>query len=179
MVLLVVAGIGGAVYLRSNAVPAGTSAFIDGHGISYSSSDGTYTAQLPQLPTLTQEPVTVGQYSGVMALATVQTDDYEIGTASMPMPVAVPPDRVDAALDESMREGLASISDGKTGTPRHFMRDGYPAAEVSFTAKDGYPAHALVMLGGNTVYVMFSHAKTGAGALFDALEKSFKVTGGF
>jgi hypothetical protein len=34
------------------------------------------------------------------------------------------------------------------------------------------------MVGGNTIFLMFSHAKTGANTLFHALDKSFKVNVG-
>jgi hypothetical protein len=175
VILLVIAGIGGAILQRSKSVPPGTSAFIDGHGIDYTSADRTYSAQLPQQPKVAQQAVNVGGYTGTMSLSLVQTNDYELGTASLPLPIEVPAARLNAALDDAMTQGLGTVSDGRGLHTRHFMRGGYPAAEVSFKAKDGYGAHALVMVGGNTIFLMFSHAKAGADTLFHALDKSFRV----
>ena len=49
--------------------------------------------------------------------------------------------------------------------------------EATFKAPDGYGARMLVLSFDAKMYVLFVHAKTGVDRLYNALDKSFTVTG--
>jgi hypothetical protein len=155
-----------------NGLPSGTSAFVGGHGVEYTAPDNSYLAHFPKQPVEDQEPVTVGSVTANVTSALVQTDDYEIGTASMQLPIAVPAEQIDGVLDGAMNGGIVQI-DGKLQTKNRVTRGGYTAVEATFKASDGYSAHGLVMIHGTRMYMEFVHAKTGTDRLFKALDASF------
>ena len=101
VVIALVVGVG-AMHLRSDPLPAGTSAFASGGGVTYTSPDGAFQVQLPKAPELDQQPINMNGVTATLYTAIVSTDDYEIGGGSMVMPSVVAPANVSAALDTVM-----------------------------------------------------------------------------
>jgi hypothetical protein len=173
---LALGGIG--LYLRgkaATAVPAGTSDFVAGRGVSYAPADNAFTVRLPADPEVTTQPVTVGSVSMMLQTALVETDDYELGAASMTLPVAVPDSRVDDTLESSLDNGVSSV-DGDLVSKKRITRGGLPALDAIFKAKDGYSAHIMVILDTRYVYMLIVHSKSGTERLFNALNTSFVPT---
>ncbi len=171
----VLAAVCGAAAVRAvfgNGLPPGTSSFVDGHGIDYMAPDHSYMARFPVVPVERQQPITVGQFSANLNSALVEKDDYEIGTASMQLPIAVPADKVNDALDGAMNNGIVK-TDGKLVSKNHVTRGGFATVDATFKARDGYTARGLVMVHGSVLYMEFVHAKTGTDRLFKALDASF------
>ena len=154
------------------------SAFASGHGVTYTSSDNSYTVQLPERPTVEDTPVSVGTTTMNVSSALVSKSDYELGTASMELPVKVPADRVDELLSDALDGGVNGIK-GEIISKQRITRGGFPALDARFKAPDGYTAHAIVFMNSRDLYVLFVHAKTGTEKLFQALNKSFVPLTGF
>jgi hypothetical protein len=173
--VLVLGGI--AVYLRgqASALPSGTSDFVAGRGVTYVPPDNAFTVQLPQDPEVSSQPVTVGSVTMSIQEALVQTDDYELGVASMSLPVPVPKSRVDATLQGALDNGVSSV-DGDIASKERITRGGLPALDATFKAKDGYSAHLLVIIDSWYVYMLIVHSKAGTERLFHALDTSFVPT---
>ena len=172
VVLVAFGAIGYMVKSRGSAVPAGTSAFVAGHGVDYSPADGSYTTSFPEQPVVQSSPVTVGDYSMTISMASVSKNDYEMATASMQLPARVPADRVDELLDDSLKGGIDEAN-GTLVSKQYITRGGLPAIDAKLKAPDGYSAHVLVLLGGDKLYVLLVHAKTGTDRLYRALDASF------
>ncbi len=153
-------------------MPAGTSEFAAGKGIDYTSPDRSYTARFPKAPVESQQPVTVGSVTATVTAAIVSTDDYELGTGTILMPVAIPSDRIDGVLEGSLNGGISNAN-GELVSKERIERGGLPAITAKFKAPDGYSAHVLVMLSGSRLYMVFVHAKNGTDKLFKALDASF------
>jgi hypothetical protein len=172
LLLLVLGGAGYRFATKGDALPKGTSDYVAGHGVDYTAPDGSYSARFPVEPEVTQEPVTIGSVTATVNAAIATTGDYEIGVASIQLPVTVPPDRVDEVLDGALNGGLTSAN-GKLVSKQRIERGGLPANDAKFKAPDGYSARVLVMLAGSRLYVLFVHAKGGTDKLFRALDASF------
>jgi hypothetical protein len=157
--------------LHKDSIPAGTSAFVAGHGVVYSSPDHTFDARFPSTPTVDQKVIAVSSASATLNLAQVQTDDYEVVAASLVLPVAVPPGQVDSVLHEILRAGAASQGDTIV-SESHVTKYGVPGLEVRAKVSDGYDARLMVLISGPRVYLLGVHAKTGTGRLYDALVAS-------
>src|SRR5262245_59953926 len=125
--VLVVAGVVGyKVYSGRPSVPAGTGDFVAGHGVEFTAADGSFQAKFPNAPKVNDHPITVQQYRANILLASDSTDDYEMGAASMSMPINVPAYRADELLDDALKGGIDE-SDGKLVSKTHFTRGGYRA----------------------------------------------------
>ena len=161
-----------------DSLPGGTSAFASGHGITYTASDNSYTAQFPEPPTVDNAPKTVGNVTMSINSALVSKDDYEMGAASIELPVKVPSERVNELLADALDGGVNRI-DGTIISKQRTTRGGFPALDARFKAPDGYTAHAIVFMNSRELYVLFVHAKTGTEKLFQALNKSFVPLTGF
>jgi hypothetical protein len=151
-----------------NALPSGTSDFVAGRGIPYSSPDHTFDARFPMAPTVQQKPYSTPSGTVTMNLAQVQTDDYELVAASMVLPVSVSGERVDAVLHNILMEG-ANAQGAKIATETPITRYGATGLEVRAKVKDGYDARLVVLVSGSHVYFLGAHAKRGTVRLYDAL----------
>jgi hypothetical protein len=80
-------------------LPAGTSSFVNGGGVTYTSADGAFLVQLPQSPMIDQRTITVDSVSATIYTAIAAGRDYEIGAASIALPLAISADRVNAVLE--------------------------------------------------------------------------------
>jgi hypothetical protein len=177
VVALLLAGAGYALHARSNALPSGTSAFVEGDGIVFSSPDGSYAAQFPEEPVVDSQPMTIESVTVSVSSATVRTDDYELAAASMTLPVSPPADEVNRLLEASL-DGGAQRADADVVSRKRVTRGGLPGIDAKLKAPDGYEARALVMLSSSHLYVLFVHSKTGTDELFDAFDASFVVQPG-
>ena len=155
-----------------NQPPPGTADFVAGHGVDFTAADGSYTAQFPKDPLVQTNPVTIQGAQLTVTAASVTTDDYEVMTASMALPMSIPADRVDQALEDGL-QGSVSGAKGDLKSKHRVTRGGLPAIDATFEAPDGYTARELILLAGNHIDLLFVHAKTGVDKLFHALDKSF------
>jgi hypothetical protein len=173
--VLALGGIG--LYLRgkASALPPGTSSFVAGRGVSYTAPDNAFTVRLPADPEVDTQPVTVGSVTMTVQEALVQTDDYELGAASMSLPASIPDSRVDDTLKSALDNGVSSV-DGDLASKERITRGGLPALDATFKAKDGYSAHIMVILDTRYVYMLIVHSKSGTERLFSALNTSFVPT---
>jgi hypothetical protein len=157
--------------LNKDSLPSGTSDFVSGHGVAYSSPDHTFDARFPKAPTVERRPLSTPTASVTINLAQVQTDDYELVAASMVLPVSVPSAQVDTVLHDILRAGAesqgATISSEEKVT--HY---GATGIEVHAQVRDGYPARLMVLISRNHVYLLGAHAKHGTERLYDALVSS-------
>jgi hypothetical protein len=173
--VLVVAVLGAFIaygaYAR-NQPPPGTADFVGGHGVDFTAADGSYTAQFPKDPLVETNPVTIQGAQLVFTSASVQTDDYEMMTASMALPASIPADKVDQALEEGLQASVSGAK-GDLQSKHRITRGGLPAIDATFKAKDGYSAREMILLAGGHIDLLFVHAKTGVDKLFHALDKSF------
>ena len=167
-------GAGVSRLLHSDPLPSGTSAFVNGGGVTYTSADGAFLVQLPQSPTIDQRTITVDSVSATIYTAIASGHDYEIGAASIALPISISPDRVNAVLESALAEGIHG-SNGKLVHKNVTMRGSQPAIEGRFNAPDGYKAHLLVVSSGSTLIMLIVHAKTGTDRLYKALETSLLV----
>jgi hypothetical protein len=157
--------------MGGDPLPAGTSAFVSGQGVSYSSPDHTFDAQFPTAPTTEQRLISVSSASATLDLAQVQTDDYEIVAASMVLPGTVPADRVAAVLHDILHEGATAQGD-KIESETQITSDGAPGIEVRASVSDGYEARFRVLISGTHVYLLGVHSKHATARLYDALVNS-------
>jgi hypothetical protein len=155
-----------------NQPPPGTADFVAGHGVDFTAADGSYTAQFPKDPLVEANPVTIQGAQLTVTAASVQTDDYEIMTASVALPASIPSDKVDQALEEGMQASVSGAK-GDLKSKHRITRGGLPAIDATFEASDGYRARELILLTGNHIDLVFVHAKTGVDKLFHALDTSF------
>jgi hypothetical protein len=158
-------------FFNSDPLPPGTSAFVAGHGVPFTSPDHTFEAQFPATPTIDPEPIRVGVASATLNLAQVQTDDYEVVAASMVLPVSIPSSQVNAAAHEILSSGAAS-QDAKIVSEKQIVLNGVPGTEVRAKVRDGYDARIVVLISGSRIYMLGAHAKHATSRLFDALAAS-------
>jgi hypothetical protein len=158
--------------LHGDSLPAGTSAYVEGHGAFYTSPDRTFDARFPSPPTVQQKQLAVATMSATLNLAQLQTDDYEIVAASMVLPISIPATQVDAALRDIMHEG-AVATDGEVISEQRIVHDGVTGLEVRVEVPDGYAARLRVLSSGNRVYMLGVHAKRVTDRLYEALVSSF------
>jgi hypothetical protein len=161
-------------FFSNDKLPAGTKAFVSGHGIPFSSPDHTFDAQFPSPPTLMQRQFSVSSATVTLNLAQAQTDDYEVVAASMVVPVSMPDSEVDAAIDQILDAGAAA-QDAHIVTRKKVTIEGASGIEVRAKIKDGYDARLLVVVSGSHFYLLGVHAKVGTGRLYDALVSSLII----
>jgi hypothetical protein len=153
---------------RRNALPPGTSAFVAGHGVTYSPPDHTFDIQLPETPTVGQRIIPVSTSTARITLAQAQTDDYEIVAASMVLPGPVPAGQVTAVLREVLNASAGANGD-KFTTQNDVMHQGVSGIEVRAEVHDGYAARFIVLISGAHIYMLGVHAKQGTDRLYNAL----------
>ena len=161
-------------FFQADNLPAGTSAFVAGHGVPYSSPDHTFDAQFPSQPKLVQKQFSIASTGATLNLAQAQTDDYEVVAASMVVPVRVPDSEVDTAIHQILNAGAAS-QDAKILNEKHVTIEGAPGIEVRAKVKDGYDARLLVIVSGSRFYLLGVHARSATAKLFDALVSSLII----
>ena len=108
--------------VNRDSLPPGTSAFVAGHGVAYTSPDHTFDAQFPRTPTVDHRVLAVSTTTATLNLAQDQTDDYEVVAASLVLPVAVPAGQVDTVLHEILNSGAASQGDTITSEAQRHAR---------------------------------------------------------
>jgi len=158
--------------LHGDSLPAGTNDFVAGRGVSYSSPDRTFDARFPSQPTVERKQLPVATSSATTNMAQVQTGDYEIVAASMVLPISIPSNRLDGALHDILREGVAA-TDGEVLSEKKVVVGGATGVEVRAKVSDGYGARVMVLSSGNRIYMLGVHAKLGTDRLYDALVSSF------
>jgi hypothetical protein len=166
---------GAVVHPGSNSLPSGTSAFAKGNGVVFVSPDHSYMVQFPETPTVSHDPEQIEQFTTTINSASVETDDYEMVTASIALPAQPTSSQSADLLRDALSAGI-SRAGGTDPQMSPLTRGGLPALEATFKAPDGYQARGLVMLDHSWLFVFLVHAKTGTNKLFDALEKSFQPT---
>jgi hypothetical protein len=174
VVVLLLGGVGYAVIAARNALPPGTSAFVAGHGVDYNAPDNSFSVQFPVAPKAESQPM---NFQGALLQineATVEADDYEMAAASVVLPVAIPADRVDALLDDSLHGGFAGAN-GSVAHSKHTTRGGLPAVDATIKSPDGYGARVMVIVWDNKLYLFGVHAKSGVDRLFAAMDKSLTL----
>jgi hypothetical protein len=156
---------------ESDPLPPGTSAFVHGQGVTYSSPDRTFNARFPFAPAAMQRRISVASASASLDIAQVQTDDYELVAASIVLPAAVPPARVDAVLHDIVLFGAIQQGD-KVVSEQQITKYGVPGLEVNVSVDDGYDARMMVLASGTHFYLLGVHSKHATKRLFDALATS-------
>ena len=154
-----------------NPLPPGTSDFVAGRGVPYSSPDHTFDAQFPMVPTVERRVIPVASTSVAINLAQAQTDDYEVVAASMVLPISVPKAQVESIVHEVLQQAAAA-QDAKIERETTVDRDGASGVEVRAKVRDGYDARFLVLISGSRIYLLGTHAKRGTDRLYDALVSS-------
>ncbi len=128
-----------ALHFRSDPLPAGTSTFASGGGVTYTAPDGGFQVLLPQTPALDQRTATVDGATATVYAAAVTTNDYVIGAVSVVLPDSVLSRRIDDVLDAALTGGINGVN-GKLVHKSMLTHDTLPAIEGSFKAPDGYRA---------------------------------------
>lgn len=164
----------GAMHLRSHPLPAGTSAFVAGHGVTYTASDGSFQVDLPRQPEVQQKTFTANGMNSTLNLALVQSDAYEMGVASVVFPVSYDHSKIDEALDDMATEGVKSAN-GTSIKKVQTTHGAEPALDVRFKAGDGYSGRMLVISTDSAIVMVLVHAKTGTDRLYKALEDSLLI----
>lgn len=154
--------------MNNDPLPSGTSAFVAGHGVAFSSPDHTFDARFPSEPTVEQRRIPVATSSATINLAQVQTDDYEVVAGSMVLPISIPSADVEPALHKILAEAVAAEGAKSTGETE-INRFGVPGLEMQATVQDGYPARFMMLISGTHVYLLGVHSKHATKRLYDAL----------
>lgn len=158
-------------FLPGQSLPPGTSAFVAGHGVAYSSPDHTFDASFPSTPTVEQHEIPVASSSATMYLGQAQTDDYEVVAASIVLPISLPEGQADAALDDIVKYG-ASATNSEIVSKSRVVEDGVSGVEVRAKVSDGYSARLIVLISGRRIFLLGVHSKTGTDRLYKALVDS-------
>jgi hypothetical protein len=173
MALAFAAGFG-VMHLRSDPLPAGTSAFVDGKGVTYTSTDQSFQVLLPQAPTLDTSTVTLNSMTATIFAATTEGNGYQIAVASIEFPDRLTSAQVQAALDAAFRERI-SVAGGKVEQKDLTMRGKLPAVEGRFDAGGGRHAHMLIVASDTALILIAVAATSGTDRLYKALEASLVV----
>jgi hypothetical protein len=167
------AAIGYTVLTHRNALPAGTSDFVNGKGITYTPADASYTVQFPTQPEVDSQSSRIGSYSVTTNMAIVTADNYELGTAEAVLPVNVPESKIDQVLNGGADASMSGIHASGVDIRSRMQLDGLPALEVRAKGPDGYSVREIVAVSSRYIFVLFVHAKTGTDRLYSALKSSF------
>jgi hypothetical protein len=157
--------------IHSNSLPPGTSAFVAGRGVSYSSPDHTFDARFPATPTVESRVIPLSMHSATIHMAELQTDDYEIVAASMVLPVALPSEQAGPVMHEVLTRAATDQGD-KVTSQADVIQQGVPGIEVHVKVHDGYNARFLVLMSGSRLYLLGVHSKRATDRLYNALVSS-------
>jgi hypothetical protein len=163
----------GVMHRHSDPLPAGTSAFVAGKGVTYTSPDGSFQVLLPQSPALDTDSMTLNSMTATIFAATIEGDGYDLAVASIAFPDRVTSLQVRNALDAAFEERV-SVAGGKLERKDLTMRDKLPAVEGRFNL-NGLHAHMLVVASDSALVLIAVQAKTGTDRLYRALEASLIV----
>jgi hypothetical protein len=173
LAVAVVLVVGAAVmHLRSDPLPAGTSDFVAGKGVTYTSPDGAFQVQLPQQPQVTQQTLSLNGVNDPIYLGVVQSSSYVIEVASLVSPVPFR-SHVNDVLDEMASHSVKSahgIGVRKVTT----MHGSQPALDARFNV-NGHVAHMLVVASDASVILLLVYAKSGTDRLYKALDDSLLI----
>ena len=158
-------------FLPGDPLPPGTSAFVAGHGVPYSSPDHTFDASFPSTPTVEQRAIPVASWSATLSLGQAQTDDYEVVAASMVLPISIPDGQAEAAVHDIVEFGTAATN-SHIASEKPVVEDGVSGVEVRAKVSDGYSARLMVLSSGRRIFLLGVHAKTGTDRLYKALVDS-------
>jgi hypothetical protein len=164
----------GAMHFRSDPLPAGTSAFVAGNGVTYTSADGAFQVQLPTAPAVEQSATVLNGMPATISAAATTSANYVISATSIDFTSSL----AAAQVNDLLGAALSAESGDQNGKLVHktlMMRDSLPAIEGHFNASDGYRAYILVVASGSTLIMLIVHSKTGTGRLYKALEDSLIV----
>jgi hypothetical protein len=176
-VLAIVVALGaflGFTHFRSDPLPAGTSDFASGGGVTFTSPDGAFQVLLPQTPQVEQRSQVVDNVTATLFIAATSTNDYVLGAMSIEFPSSVHAEHVNDLLNAALTGGVSGVN-GKLVRKSLLTHDTLPAIEGSFKAPDGYRADVLVIASGSRLIMLFVHSKTGTDHLYKALEDSLIV----
>jgi hypothetical protein len=157
--------------MHANSLPPGTSAFVAGRGVAYTSPDHTFDAQFPAPPTVESRVIPLSSSSATIHMAELQTDDYEIVAASMVLPVALPSEQVSPVMHEVLTRAATDQGD-KVTSQSDVTQQGVQGIEVHVKVHDGYNARFLVLMSGAHLYLLGVHSKRGTDRLYNALVSS-------
>jgi hypothetical protein len=172
VMFLACAAVGYTVLTHRNALPAGTSDFVAGKGVTYTPDDGAYTAQFPEQPETDSTSRQVGTISLTVNIAMVSKDSYELGVGELELPTVVPDSKIDQMLQAAVQEGMNNAAGSIQGTQR-VQIDGLAALDAHVKGPDGYAARVAAIVSAHHMYILIVHAKSGTDRLFNALEQSF------
>jgi hypothetical protein len=174
LAVAVVLVVGAAImHLRSDPLPAGTTAFVSGDGVTYTSPDGAFQVQLPQQPEVQHHMLTINGVNAPLYLGIVQTHSYAIGVASLVSPVPFNRSRINDALDAMASQGVKSAH----GTGVHkvmTMHGAQPAIDARFKV-NGHVGHMLAVATDSSIILLFVFAKSGTDRLYKALDDSLLI----
>jgi hypothetical protein len=170
VVIVVAAAI---MHLRADPLPAGTSDYVAGKGVTYTSPDGAFQVLLPQQPQMQHEMLSINGVNAPLYMGIVQTNSYVIGVASIVSPVPFKRSGVDDALDEMTSQGVKNAH-GTSVRKVSTMHGDQPAVDLRFKA-NGHVGHMLAVATDSSVVLMFVYAKSGTDALYKALDNSLLV----
>jgi hypothetical protein len=176
-VLAIVVGVGaflGVSHFRSDPLPAGTSEFASGGGVTFTSADGAFQVLLPQAPEVVQRSEVVDNVTATIYAAAASTNDYVIAAVSIVFPGSARPEHVNDLLNTALTGGISGVN-GKLVRKSLLTHDTLPAIEGRFDAPDGYRADVLIMASGPRLIMLLVHSKTGTDRLYKALEDSLIV----
>jgi hypothetical protein len=174
LVVVAVAVVGARGFLSRDSLPPGTSEFVAGRGVTYTSPVQDFSAKFPRTPVEQDQVVSSGGVSATMHLAQAQTDDYEIVAASMALPGRLPQDQTDSVLHDLLAQGAAS-QNAKVTSEQHVTHGPASGLEARATMSDGYSARFMVVTTADHIYLLGVHARTGTQKLYDALVRSLVI----
>jgi hypothetical protein len=161
------------MHLRSDPLPAGTSAFVAGEGVTYTSPDGAFQVQLPQQPQVQHQMLNVNGVRAPLYIGFVQANSYVIGVASIVSPVRFDRSRINDALDAMATQGAKS-SHGTGLRKVMTMHGSQPAIDARFKV-DGHVGHMLAVATDSSIILLIVYAKSGTDRLFKALDDSLII----
>jgi len=157
--------------MHADSLPPGTSEFVAGRGVPYTSPDHTFDARFPSVPSVESRMIPLSSHFVTIHMADLQTDDYEIVAASVELPVAVPAEQASPVMHEVLTK--AATDQGDTITSQtDVTQQGVPGIEVHVKVHDGYNARFLVLMSGSRLYLLGVHSKRGTDRLYNALVSS-------
>ncbi|MCU1467274.1 MAG: hypothetical protein JWM72_3202, partial [Actinomycetia bacterium] len=163
----------GAMHLHSDPLPAGTSAFVAGKGVMYTSPDGSFQVQLPQSPVLDTRAITLDAMTATIFTAETEGGGYDVAVASIAFPDRLSSAQMQSALDAAFKERI-SVAGGTLERKDLTMRDKLPAVEGRFNL-NGVHARMLIVASGSALVLIAVSAKSGTDRLYKALEASLVV----
>jgi hypothetical protein len=173
LAVAIVLVVGAAIlHLRSDPLPAGTSDYVAGKGVTYTSPDGAFQVQLPQQPQVTEQTFSLNGVNVPLYMGVVESNSYVIDVASIMSPPALGKN-VDYALKQLAAQRVKSAH-GVGVQQVTTMHGAEPALEARFKV-EGHVAHMLVVATKSSAVVVLVAAKTGTDRLYKVLVDSLLI----